>query len=107
MLMDMHQITNEIMELRTITAELQAQVKTLFTRSTEDRKLLESVHSLAISVERLAGESHAMRKDVDNLQRTVSKIEDKPADNWRTIVKSALSGIVGALVGAAMLLLIK
>ena len=112
--MDMHQITNEIMELRTITAELQAQVKTLFNKAAEDHKLLESVNSIALSVERMAGDMRTMSMRQDNLDakqdamcKDVEQIKDRPRDNWQTIVKTAISGIVGALVGAAMLLLIK
>lgn len=112
--METNQLTQEVMELRTITAELQAQVKTLFTRSTEDRKLLESVHSIALSVERMAGDMRTMSMRQDNLDakqdamcKDVEQIKDRPRDNWQTIVKTTISGIVGALVGAAMLLLIK
>lgn len=97
----------DMTEILQVIAAHTEQIKTLFTRSDEQHDLLESVHALAMSVKEMAMELKAMRKDVDSLRRDLDKVRDRPADNWRTIVKSAISGIVGALVGAAMLLLIK
>lgn len=111
--MENNQLTQEVMKLQTIAAELQEQVKTLFARSAEDRKLLETVHSLALTLEHMDGNIRTMAVRQDNFDakqdaicKDVEQIKDRPRDSWRTIVKSAISGVVGALVGAAMLLLI-
>lgn len=112
--METNQLTQEVMAMHTSIAELQEQVKTLFNKAAEDHKLLESVNSIALSVERMAGDMRTMSMRQDNLDakqdamcKDVEQIKDRPRDNWQTIVKTAISGIVGALVGAAMLLLIK
>lgn len=112
--METNQLTQEVMAMRTCIAELQEQVKTLFNKAAEDHKLLESVNSIALSLERVLGDMRAMSMRQDNfdakqdaLCKDVEQIKNRPRDNWQTIVKTAISSIVGALVGAAMLLLIK
>lgn len=96
----------EIVDLREAVAMLRTDVKMAFKRIDEQHAMVETVHNLALSLRDMAGEIKAMRKDVDSLRRDMDAMQARPAEHWQTLVKSALSGVAGALVGAGMLLIL-
>ena len=87
--MDMEQIGAAI-------ARQEVQIKELSRRMDVLEKLAESVNSLAISVERVAGKQDSMDAKINDLTQDVDVIKDRPAKNWYTIVAALISALVGA-----------
>ena len=56
----------------------------------------------AVATEKFEGIGTTLGK----MEHKLDKLLDGPADNWRTLVKAALVGVVSALVTAAMALLL-
>lgn len=74
----------------------QEQIKTLFERMGNLEKLTDSVHNLAISLERLTAQQSATESQVANLAADVDEIKGKPAKRWDMVVAAVISALVGA-----------
>ena len=79
------------------------QIKTLFSRMDNLEKLTDSVNKLAISLERLTARQSATEEHITTLTTDVDELRQKPAKRWETVV----TGVISALVGAGIALLIK
>lgn len=60
--------------------------------------LMDSLNALTSSVERLALSIEQMQKEQERQGERLDAIEKEPADNWRSIVKTAITVIVSAAV---------
>ena len=72
-------------EIQQALVELSAQkeqIKTLFTRVNEQKTLTDSVHKLAISLERLTSAQKSTADKVDDLTSDVEELKNKPAKRW-------------------------
>lgn len=58
----------------------------------------EVVNRLATNIERLAIQIENMQTEIKKQGARLEKIEDEPADNWKALIKTAITGIVSALV---------
>lgn len=70
-------------------------------------KILDSVNSLTVQIEKLALETKFMREDYNDLAARVVSLEQKPAKRYDTVITSIITGIVGALIGALMAFFLK
>lgn len=68
---------------------------------------IKEIKELTIAVKEIAMETKAMREDVNKIDNRLKEVEDKPAKNWETVIKTAISTIVGGLVGAGIVLILK
>lgn len=68
---------------------------------------IKEIKELTIAVKEIAMETKAMREDVNKIDNRLKEVEDKPARNWETVIKTAISTIVGGLVGAGIVLILK
>lgn len=57
--------------------------------------------------ERIAALDRGIHETGEALEERVSKIEKTPASRWNSVVDKVLTGVVAALVAAAMALLLK
>lgn len=85
-------------------SEVSEDVCTARMKSIEDRVdkvevITNEIHNLSISVERLATTVENMLVRLTEQEKRLSKVEDKDADMWQTVVKYALTAAVGAMVG--------
>ncbi len=85
-------------------SEVSEEVCTARMKSIEDRVdkvevITNEIHNLSISVERLATTVENMLVRLTEQEKRLSKVEDKDADMWQTVVKYALTAAVGAMVG--------
>lgn len=80
-------------------ARLEAEVKAAFKRIDEQKTLTDSVHSLALSVERLASAQNNMETKLTSVVRDVSELKERPAKRWDNTVWLVISAVVGAVVG--------
>lgn len=65
------------------------------------------IKELTIAVKEIAMETKATREDVNDMNGRLKVVEDKPAQNWNTIVKAVLGAIGSGLAGAGIALLLK
>ena len=66
----------------------------------EDNKVL---HELSSSVMVMAEQLKQLNTRFERLDSSVQALREKPAKWWDTLLKTALSAIVGALIAAALL----
>ena len=96
-------MTMEMQEIVQALARQSEQIIELTRRMDKLEKLTESVHSLAISVERLTNQQATTEKQIKSLTGDVSELKEKPAKRWDLVV----TGLITALIGAGVTLLIK
>ena len=60
--------------------------------------IFEKVNSLAESVSKMAVSIENMQKELEKQGKRLEKIEEEPADNWRSIVKTVITVAVSAFV---------
>ena len=96
-------MTMEMQEIVQALARQSEQIIELTRRMDKLEKLTESVHSLAISVERLTNQQATTEKQIKSLTGDVSELKEKPAKRWDLVI----TGLITALIGAGVTLLIK
>lgn len=87
---------NEI--IKAIT-ECEQRAKTNSRRLDDVEKHVDGMNDLIGTLHDLAMEVKYMRQDIDKLNSKVEVIENKPAKRWETIVTTALTVIVSAVIG--------
>ena len=65
------------------------------------------IQELTISVHDLAKSVQDMCKELMEQKSRIAELEKVPAENWKSLIKTAITAVVSALVGAAMAGLIK
>lgn len=84
-------------------AAMREQIKTIFNTMTEQKKLTESVHTLALSVRDVINEQKTQSKEINNLascitlvRADVDGIKEKPARRWESVVSILITAVVTA-----------
>ena len=88
-------------EIQQALVELSAQkeqLKTLFTRVNEQKTLTDSVHKLAISLERLTSAQKSTADKVDDLTGDVEELKNKPAKRWDSATTVVITAIITAVI---------
>ncbi|MBQ9414541.1 MAG: hypothetical protein IJU16_05380 [Clostridia bacterium] len=68
---------------------------------------VKDVRALANAVGRLDEKVGGMREDITELKAGVKELTNQPGERWDAVIKAAISGLVGALIGAVMALVLK
>lgn len=100
-------LRKELSEINSSIAALEVNVKAAFKRIDEQKALVDSVHSLALSTERIAHKLDEACKDIGDMQRDVDAMKEKPGKRWDQVASSGIAAIVGSVVGAVLALVIK
>lgn len=87
------QLRQELIAINVKMAGLEAQVNTLSQAVTETKSLVETVHKLALSIERMTQEQQSLRRDVDDIRTSSRKRTD-------TVITETIRMLVAAVVGA-------
>ena len=88
-------------EIQQALVELSAQkeqIKTLFNRVNEQKTLTDSVHKLAISLERLTSAQKSTADKVDDLTGDVEELKNKPAKRWDSATTVVITAIITAVI---------
>ena len=88
----------EIQQALVDIAAQKEQIKTLFNRVDEQKTLTESVHKLAISLERLTSAQKSTADKVDDLTGDVEELKNKPAKRWDSATTVVITVIITAVV---------
>lgn len=90
------ELYRELSDLNAAVADLRANVKAAFHRIDEQKALADSVHTLALTMERMLHEQGQLRQEVDAMK-------GKQAKRWETAVTEGIKLVVAAGVGALLL----
>lgn len=96
--MTSEQMSIELTEARREIIVLSENMKAAFKRLDEQKEMANSIHSLAISVERQTAELKQQNRDIDSLRADLENIKAKPGHRWEVIV----SGIISALLASGI-----
>ena len=88
----------EIQQALVDIAAQKEQIKTLFTRVNEQKTLTDSVHKLAISLERLTSAQKSTADKVDDLTGDVEELKNKPAKRWDSATTVVITAIITAVI---------
>ena len=88
----------EIQQALVDIAAQKEQIKTLFNRVDEQKTLTESVHKLAISLERLTSAQKSTADKVDDLTGDVDELKNKPAKRWDSATTVVITAIITAVI---------
>lgn len=89
---------SEIQQVREMLAAQKEQIKTLYARVDEQKTLTESVHKLAISLERLTSAQKSTADKVDDLTSDVEELKTKPAKRWDSATTVVITAIITAVI---------
>lgn len=92
------QVEREISELKAYQAAAAEQHKTIFQRLDKQDKMIESVQSLARSVDRLTSQQAETKSKVSSLCDTVEEIKSRPAKRWQGLVEKVIYTVAGAVI---------
>jgi len=81
---------------------LKEQTKTLFGFQKEQTDLAKSVHSMALSMEKMANEQGHMSSDIKGIRSDVDQLKSKPAKKWDAAVNKVTMAVLAAIVGFIM-----
>lgn len=89
---------SEVQQALVELATQKEQIKTLFNRVEEQKTLTESVHKLAMSLERLTSAQKGTADKVDELTDDVNELKSKPAKRWDSATSVVLTAIITAVI---------
>lgn len=69
--------------------------------------IFDTINKLTLQIEKLAMETKYSREDLNKVINRVDILEHKPEQRYDNIVMTLITGIVGAIVGAIMSLIIR
>ncbi len=92
-------IERAVVDLQKQMAAAEEQHKTLFRRIEKAEELNESVHSLALSVQKLTDSLTNTNKTVTDLCTDVDELKAKPGKKWEALAMDVLKVIVGGVIG--------
>ena len=96
--MDDERLAQEVQRLAVEVARLTSDVKAAFKRIDEQKQLSESVHALAISVERQTMALDRANDNIRALQSDVDELKARPAKRWDGIVTTVITALVTAII---------
>lgn len=74
-----------------MTIENNASVKSAHHRLDAMEKEIANTHELTIAVKEIAMETKAMREDMNDVNKRLKEVEEKPAKNWENLIKTIIT----------------
>ena len=78
------------------------QIKTLFSRTEQLEKIVESVNALALSVKELTLGQASMLSSIKGLRTDVDALKDEPGKKWKDITGKVLWLVLAAALGVVL-----
>lgn len=94
-------------DLQTRVATVEASTKSAHKRIDELQVITKAFYELAADVKVMVNEMTNMKKDINDIKTKVDAQEDEPNKLLFNIKNAVLTGLVGAIVGAAVALILK
>ena len=73
-------------------------IKNLENDSKEYEKRITALEKIYITIEKMANELVALRKDTNSINSRLTAIEKEPADKWKQVSSYVLTAIIGAVI---------
>lgn len=77
---------------------IEEKIKNLENGQEELKRDVKDLKDICTSVKLLAQETKALREDTNELKSNVKRIEQEPADKWKSISMTILTVVVSAMV---------
>lgn len=100
--METKELTEKIFEVSAEIAKLKEDQHNLHCRLDELKKILDGQNKLTESVYTLANEMTHMREEMSKLDTRLAGVENRPVKRWETVVSSALTALIGGIIGFFM-----
>lgn len=91
-------LCEQLNEQRSQISRLEEKLKAAFVRIDEQKKLSDSVYSLALSVERLTIGQQNTAEQVKRLRTDVDDMKSRPVKRWELVITTAIGAVVGYLI---------
>lgn len=95
-------IERELSDVKSDVTAVKEQCKTLFNQQAQQNKLTETVHSLALSMQKMVDEQNHMRTDLTEMRSDVDELKARPGKRWESVIEKIILTVVAALVGFAL-----
>ena len=93
-------MTNE--EVAVTLANHENRIKVSEHRIEDLEESQKQIYDLTISVKELAMSVKSMVEEQKKQSDRIKKLEDEPGDNWKTLKKTIITGVVSTIVGAVL-----
>ena len=87
-----------VQDQRSHIDRLEERVKAAYLRIDEQKKLSDSVYSLALSVERLTISQKNTAEQLTRLRSDVDNIKSRPAKHWDLILSTGIGAMTGYFI---------
>ena len=98
-------------DLETKVVQHDEQIKTLFNNMSKLEAVTNEINKLALNIEKLAMNQSQMIEQQSQLKKDVDSIKEQPVkdahDLKMTIIKLVVTGVLSAIIGALIALVIK
>lgn len=98
-------ISPDQVEVRERLTKIEQDIKAAWRRIDEQLQLAKDVHKLALAVEGQIQELRHMRDDLEDVRKDMSELQGRSGKRWEQVVTTAITGVVGAVIGAAMMMI--
>ena len=99
------------MEMNERVARIEAEQSNIFHQLDELKDEVKDIHRLTASVEKIAVQMDSTSRKVDKIDRRLEEIERAPGEDYkhyrRVIAGCIITGVLGALLGALLAVVIK
>lgn len=89
-------VLSRIMERQ---ARLEEQIKGALRRIDEQKQLVESVHALALSIEKLTSAQNLQKIQIEGLSKDVKEMKAQPGKRWETVITVVITAVVTGVIG--------
>lgn len=90
------------MEVARFMAEYTNRIKVCERRLEKLETIHNQIHSLSMSVHDLAKANNDMLKQMEGQAERLEKLEEQPAENWNLVMRTIITSVVSAIIGAVM-----
>lgn len=96
--MDENQIQQSLMSISGDIATLKSEAKATWKRIDEQHELVDTVHKIAMSVEKQFSVLDRHTESIAELRKDIDDIKDKPAKRVETVIVTMLTVAVSAII---------
>lgn len=89
----------EIAELTGRVSANEENIKTLFAQQKEQKKLLDTVQELAMSLRDVVHGQQSLNRKVDSMAKDIDELKAEPADKWKFYTREAAKLVLAAAIG--------
>lgn len=87
------------------------EIKSLKHRMDKSEKLQDTLHTMALSIEKMAIKLEHMGKEQQDQGKRLERLEQEPAESFkhykRVVIGCIITGVLGTIIGAILMLIIK